>query len=450
MKHVFKVVIPFFLLVIIFSSCAPRAHVVRVQYEAPPRFRDAVGIRTVVVAPFTAPNGRYYSEVATHATAQARSAVAGVPQFSLVDYSVVEPLIRTGQTIESYADARLVGEITHINVNQASERKQRNVRRRVDGQMVTVREDYTEYTTSVEIAFNYRLVRTRDGSTVGQPQQSTKSNRSRSESGYPEALPMLRNLIGFSEMRNNYASHPVTANRTFETEEKQKDKILRDEMRRAMEYAKTGNRTTSLRAYQDIYNRHKNIAAAMNIAILYEASGDVQAALSFLAEAYSETGNFRAQAMIEDINRRIQTTEEAREHSQVAAVTPTERVTALAIEEIVKHITQGKAVWLHNNSPDNSLAEVIVDNMIADFIQKGIRLVERQHAELFFGEQELHVSGLVADRDIVNIGNSAGANIIVVLSITGSGPTRRLSVRILDVERGTPIFQSDAGERWRL
>jgi hypothetical protein len=107
-------------------------------------------------------------------------------------------------------------------------------------------------------------------------------------------------------------------------------------------------------------------------------------------------------------------------------------------------------VWISNNSPNQVLAEAVVDNITAGFIRKGIRIVDRQNSALIEAEQRFQLSGNVSDNDFVSIGNAAGANIIAVIGITGTGAVRRLQVRVLDIETRAAIMQSDTGERWQL
>jgi len=96
------------------------------------------------------------------------------------------------------------------------------------------------------------------------------------------------------------------------------------------------------------------------------------------------------------------------------------------------------------------MAVSVVDNLTADFINKRIQVVDRQNTALVQAEQRIQTSGAVSDGDFVSIGNQAGANTIVIIGITGTGAARRLQVRVLDVERNTPIFQSDTGDRWQI
>jgi tRNA (Thr-GGU) A37 N-methylase len=96
------------------------------------------------------------------------------------------------------------------------------------------------------------------------------------------------------------------------------------------------------------------------------------------------------------------------------------------------------------------MVEAIVDNLTADFIRKGVNIVDRQNEALVEMEQKRHISGAVSDAEMVRIGNTAGAKTIVTIGITGAGNMRRLQVRVLDIERGTPIMQSDTNDKWQL
>jgi hypothetical protein len=96
------------------------------------------------------------------------------------------------------------------------------------------------------------------------------------------------------------------------------------------------------------------------------------------------------------------------------------------------------------------MVEAVVDNLTSGFIQKGIGIVDRQNTVLVEAEQKRQMSGAVSDAEILRIGNAAGAKMIVIIGITGSGAMRRLQVRVLDIERGIPIMQSDTNDKWQL
>jgi len=122
-----------------------------------------------------------------------------------------------------------------------------------------------------------------------------------------------------------------------------------------------------------------------------------------------------------------------------------------ALGEVRRVLPAGARVWVHNNATaDRGLASDVVDDMTSAFIRDSITVVERGLVDLIAIEQGIHLDGTVADSDFISIGNAAGANIIVVVNISGAGAARRLSVRVLDIALGTVRMQSDTGEAWRL
>jgi hypothetical protein len=220
-------------------------------------------------------------------------------------------------------------------------------------------------------------------------------------------------------------------------------------MNDALTQVKAGSYRVAYEAYLGIYGRHNSLAAAENAAILLEALGDTQAAAGLMQRVYAETGNPKALSTLSRLNRNLQDRALiASEYDE--ARSRTERVAAFASSEIQKALPARAAVWIYNNSSNQAIAEAVADTITADFIGKGISIVDRQNAALIEAEQRLHLSGSVSDNDFVSIGNLAGANTIVVIGITGTGALRRLQVRVLDIERGIPLMQSDTSERWQL
>ena len=95
-------------------------------------------------------------------------------------------------------------------------------------------------------------------------------------------------------------------------------------------------------------------------------------------------------------------------------------------------------------------ADTAVDDITAAFIQKGIRLVDRQNAALVQAEQKFQLGGNVSDQEILSIGQAAGANTLVTVSVVPQGRNQRLQIRVMDIERGVPLMQSGSGEEWRI
>ena len=96
------------------------------------------------------------------------------------------------------------------------------------------------------------------------------------------------------------------------------------------------------------------------------------------------------------------------------------------------------------------LAASAADGITAALIRRGVIVVDRENSELIEGELTQQMSGGVADSDILSAGNKAGANTIIIIAISGTGSMRRLQMRILDVESGVPLLQSDVGGKWDL
>ena len=73
-------------------------------------------------------------------------------------------------------------------------------------------------------------------------------------------------------------------------------------------------------------------------------------------------------------------------------------------------------------------------------------MVDRSQLDIIRQEQDIQLSGIVADNEIISIGKFAGANLIITGSIDGSGATRRLRIRVLDIETARVIIA--ASERF--
>jgi len=136
---------------------------------------------------------------------------------------------------------------------------------------------------------------------------------------------------------------------------------------------------------------------------------------------------------------------------------------AHAIDEIEKVLPDNATVWIYkgresSGSNRNALgivsstagaAETAVDDITSAFIQKGIRLVDRQNAALIEAEQKFQSGGNV-EQEMISIGKAAGANTLVTVSVVPQGRNQRLQIRIVDIEKGIPIMQSGTGEEWRI
>jgi len=432
------------LLTLIVTSCATS---VNVKVQRPPTLNTA-GIKRIAVMPFEAKAAN--REMAQYTTTAVIGKIQQMNYFTLVASSEIERLRNNNQNIENYVDAMFTGQIVRIDTKNETYQGSYKTK---DGKTI----NYTDYTTSVEIEFNYSLVLARDGRLIGpvfksEKNSSTNSNRynaSNSET-FPAAPPLIRAAIDnqLRSLGREIAPYTAIETRTF-VSDSSNDKALKAEMKNTLAQVKAGNYKIALEAYLDIYERYKSVAAAENASILHEVLDDTRTAANYMQRVYDETGNQKAMEILSRLNKILQDQAIlASDYNDNRG--QTERLAAFASEEIQKVLPKDARVWIYNSAVKNSITAAVVDNITSDFIKKKIGVVDRQNIKLIEEEQKLQMSGYVSDNDFISIGNAAGANTIVVIDITGTGAARRLQVRVLNVEKGIPIMQSDTGEKWRI
>jgi len=437
-KNIWKTMTPLTAVsIFLITACATS---IRLAVNHPPNLNTA-GIKRIAVMPFEA-NVGVSREIAQYATGVATKKIQETNYFTLVDPSEIERFKRSNQNIENYIDAQFVGRITRINVsNETNNGSYKNK----NGDVVY----YNDYITKVEIEFNYSLVLARDSRIIG-PVYKKNNKSSSNRENYPSSSDLLRSAIDEQLMYlgHDIAPYTVIETRTF-AEEKTNDKALKEEMKNAITQVKAGNYRLALSTYLDIYDRYKSVAAAENASILYESFGEIQTAADFMQKVLDETGNPAARMTLTRLNKIL--SDKAIIASDYGdARDQTKKAADLASDEIQKVLPKNARVWIYNDSANNSMAAAVVDNLTSDFIRKGIKIVDRQNAALIEAERKFNMSGYVSDDDFISIGNAVGANTIVVIGITGTGSTRRLQVRVLDIEKSVPIMQSDTSEKWKI
>ena len=140
------------------------------------------------------------------------------------------------------------------------------------------------------------------------------------------------------------------------------------------------------------------------------------------------------------------------------------RVVAHAVSEIEKVLPNNATVWIQKGTESvgynrnvigvvtstAGAAETAVDDITASFIEKGIRVVDRQNAALVQAEQRFQAGGNVSEQDMLSAGKAAGANTLVIVSVVPQGDKQRLQIRVMDIEKGVPLMQSRSGKEWEL
>jgi len=422
--------------VLIFTGCATR---VTLEAQRAPNL-DTTGIRTIAVRPFD-PGLPARAPIADQLTSEANRRIAQTGAFQMVSFTSLQGMSRAD--IEAHGvDALFSGRVIRY-ANTVNERTRTRVTR--GGQ----RQQYIVHELVVQVEFEYFFERTRDGSMIGPIRRIGRTSRTREDrNALPDPMTLAHTIVT-QQLRNfhrDVAPHTISITRTFESEPRRDLRPLHnvaEQMRRA------GDIRGARDAYVAIWVDHRSIAAAVNAAILFEATGDLDDAIYLMEQVFVATGAPRANQKLAALNREqaeimgLEAMEDAR--------SPMEMVVEHAVGEVERVVTANARLWIHNNATvEQGLINDAIDNMTSGFLSSGFTIVERELLSLIAAEQDLHLDGVISDADFVSIGNMAGANFIVAINMTGSGLARRLQVRVLDIERATVIMQSNTATVWRI
>jgi len=401
---------------------------------------DIQGISRVAVMPFE--QGVGTTAVAQTLTSETSRRLMATNQFTMVAASTVNAVQVRGGDLSAYIDAKFTGRVTGFNATTT----QRQQRRTVAGETVVV----TNHLREVSISFDYFFINAHTGVIIG---PVSRSGRSTSSNDNPANLTSYSVLIQrtingqLAQFHQDVAPYTVRLTRRLESEPR--NSPARAQMDVAEAQVRGQNFMAARQSYINIWEQHGSIAAAINASILFEAAGDLEGGIYFMENVFVATGAPRVNTVIARLNREL--TEVMGLEAIGDARTAAERVTEHAIAEVQRTLQAGARLWIHNNATMNiALANDVTDNMVYTFLNAGYTVVERQLIDLIALEQGLHMDGSVADGDFVSIGNLAGANTVIVIGVSGSGPARRLQVRVLDIETGTVRMQSGTGVAWRI
>jgi len=428
-------------LALIFAGCATA---VNFQVQRPPAL-PTLGIQRLAVMPFsTTTNSSLERQAAVWLTNEALSRIQATDHFTLISAEEIERVRSSGGNIETRADALFTGKVLSADIKDTSTP---NSYKDKNGNTVT----YYTYRRDVQISFNYGLTKTRDGTIVGPINKSRSSYDSKeNQSELKTAESMIQTLIQreLAGLGRDVAPYMATERRSL-MKESSRDKAVKQQVKSANAMVKAGNYRGAQDLFLGIYRDTGSFASAYNAALLIEVQGDLEGASSFLQRVYNDTGNSKATVEIARLQKAMVDAGlfEAYKENQ----SQRDRVIALMVETLPARLPKGASVALVSNSRnERELAGMIVSGIIDGFISKGITVVDRNSRALAEMERNYQLSGNVSDAEMVSIGKEAGVNTFVMVSVTGSGASRRLSVRLLDVERGTIIYQSPQTDEMNL
>jgi len=424
--------------------CAGCATTVTFHVQRPPTL-NTLGIQRLAVMPFTTTdNSSLQRQAAAWLTNESLTRIQATNHFTLINAGEIERVRAARGNVEVLADALFSGQVISIGVHNSS--RQGSYKDK-EGNTVT----YTIYEREVELAFNYSLTRTRDGSMIGPINRtlSTKdSNENRTELRTSEAMVqslVQRSLAGLSR---DVAPYMATERRSL-MKETPKDKILKQRVKDAHALVKAGSYKSAQNAFLGIYQDTGSFAAAYNTALLIEVQGDLEGASAFFQEVYNETGNPSAVSEMARLRRAMDNVSLLEAYA--VNENQRDRVIALMVETLPSVMPINPRVALINNAQhEKDLTEAVINGIIDGLIAKNITVVDRNNQALMEMEKNYQYSGNVSDEEMVSLGHEAGVNAFILVAVTGSGGSRRLSVRMLDVERNTILYQSPQTDEMNL
>jgi len=430
-------------LALVFTACATS---VPFQAMRPPTW-NTLGIKRLAVMPFTtSQNSAHQRSAATWLTNESLERIQAADHFTLVNSAEVTRIQSANGNIENITDALFSGQVLSLSVNDSTSQAQRKNK----DETVTT---YTLYHREVKMSFSYNLTRAGRGSDmIGSETKrdltlsSTDENRNNVRSAEAMIQELVRrNMSGISRYLVPYA---VTENRKLE-KETSKDKFIKQLTKEAETLVKAGNYKAAQEAYLGIYRLTGSFAAGYNAGLLIELQGDMEGAVAFMQRVHNETGNPKAALAVERLYRAK--SDAGLVEAYAENMTQRDRVIARMVDTLPYRMPANPRVALVNNSRnERDLVEVVINGITDGFLSRNITVVDRRSRALIEMERNYQLSGNVSDDEMVSIGHEAGVNAFILVTITGSGAERRLSVRMLDVERNTILYQSPQSDEMNL
>ncbi|MCL2139816.1 MAG: hypothetical protein FWH41_09860 [Treponema sp.] len=437
--------------VVIFTSCVST---VTFNVQRPPNL-NTTGITRIAIMPFedslhtsfsSLEQRRIQAQMLTFLSESAIEKIQAMNYFTLVSSFTIQQIQKNNEKIDDYADALFCGKITNISVNDSV------IENEIKDSETGEKKITLSYTREAVIEYNYYLTRSYDGLLIG-PVSKTASEKdsNANQNSLKPGIELLKTAVNAQlskELNRDLAPYYAAETRSI-MNEKTKDKELKEKMKNALAQIKGKNYRIALDNYLSIYNEYGNSAAAINASIVYEVLGDFHSAIALLSNEYNRSGNSKAREELVRVNKILQ--DQARIASDFSGSNQLEKTAAYASGEIRKVLPENAKVWILNGSgAETEMAGAAVDNIRANLILMGISVVDRDNLSLIESEINFQLQGNVSDSELISLGSAVGANTIVSIAVTGTGAMRRLQVRVVDIEKGISLLQSDTSDNWKL
>jgi len=309
------------------------------------------------------------------------------------------------------ADGVFFGEIRNVASRDSSSRDSYKDK---SGNTIT----YTTYTREVYVEFVYGVNNARTNMPFGtiQKRGSTSSSIRDDPSELTDTLTLARNIVDsqISSLVRDLVPIIVSTNREL-MNETSKDKTVKQLMKIALALVKNGNYEEAIRQYDEIADKYGSVAAKTNAGILRESIASDAAANAKIAQLDSERSGLAAKAVKNTVD------------------TVNSKLPSGAIIMIMK-----------TSSTDLNILNDVLDQVTTAIVQGGkLKVVDRSNQALINAEQQFQLSGNVDDNTAVSIGKQLGAKYIVFCWISGASSSRRLNLRIVNIETGQITDQTN-------
>jgi len=389
--------------------------------------------------PFTTADGSHLQrQAAVWLTNESFRRIQATNHFTLVNSAEVQRIQAAGGNIEHVTDALFTGQVLSLAVHESSSRHQRVNREGVVSY-------FTMHHREVRMVFTYNLSQAGRGLEIigsNTTRNLVQSSVSENWANLRSAESMIQELIqrNMAQVAQNLAPFTITERRRLERETS-RDREIRQHAQAAEQLARAGSFRSAEEAFLALHRDTGSFAAGFNAALLMEVQGALERASAFMQSLHFETGNQRAAVEVARLRRAMD--DAGLLYAFIENLSQQDRVIALMIDTLPGRMPPNPRVALVNNTQNEwDLAERVISGITDGFLSNNITVVNRSNRALVEMERNHQFSGLVRDDEMVSIGQEVGVNTFVLVAITGQGAARRLSVRMLDIESNTIIYQS--------
>jgi len=164
----------------------------------------------------------------------------------------------------------------------------------------------TIYDRSATVSITYQIVRTRDGSLIGDGVKTGTSSQYHNEdrSQLPDTATLVARTIERPLAEFIREIVPTQRSIYITLVKESENKNAKKEMGTAENLVKEGKYAEAATEYGKVYTSYRNFAAGYNQAVLTEAAEGTEAAISLMEALFKETGNPLAETTLSEMRRR--------------------------------------------------------------------------------------------------------------------------------------------------